>query len=349
MRTLFSIVFLLTFLSGYSQSTLSHRIKAGKGQQQARGFVFEDSNVDRQKDANERGIPGVLVSNGVDIVKTNSEGAYELPVEDDAVVFVIKPKDWMTPVNEHFLPQFYYLHDPKGYPDNFTYKGTEPTGKLPKEINFPLYPESSSDEFKMVVFGDPQPYNIEEVDFFAEDIVTELIDRTDLEFGVTMGDIVGNDLELFSPINQAVAKIGIPWYNVLGNHDINFMAPNDRLSDETFERVFGPATYAFVYGDVHFLVVDDVIKDDSVSSGSYVGGLRPDQFDFVTNYLATVPKENLVVLTMHIPLAKHGETFRQSDQKKLFDLLKEFPNTLSISAHTHKHDNRFYHKGSSAW
>lgn len=349
MRNLIAAIFLFSCFTGYSQSQPPHRIKARKGQQQVKGFVFEDKDGDRTMDNDEKGIAEVLVSNGVEIVRTDDEGAYSLPVSDDAVVFVIKPKDWMTPVNEHFLPQFYYLHDPQGYPDNFTYQGTEPTGRIPKEINFPLYPESGSDEFKMVVFGDPQPYNIEEVDFFAEDIVTELIGRTDLQFGMTMGDIVGNDLGLFSPLNQAVANIGIPWYNVLGNHDINFMAPNDRLSDETYERVYGPATYAFVYGEVHFVVLDDVIKDDSVGSGSYIGGLRADQFDFVANYLATVPKENLVVLTMHIPLAQHGETFRRSDQKKLFDLLKEFPNTLSISAHTHKHDHRFYHKDSSDW
>ncbi|MDW3192904.1 MAG: calcineurin-like phosphoesterase family protein [Cytophagales bacterium] len=349
MRIFLYAIIIISFLSGYSQSDLPHRIKAGKGEKQAKGFVYHDTNSNRTMDDGEKGIAGVLVSNGMAIVQTNAEGAYELPVADDAVLFVIKPKDWMTPVNEHNLPQFYYLHDPQGYPDNFTYKGTDPTGKLPKTINFPLYPESDADEFKMVVFGDPQPYNTDEVDFFAEDVVTELIDRTDLEFGVTMGDIVGNDLELFSPINEAVAKVGIPWHNVLGNHDINFQAPNDRLSDETYERVYGPATYAFVYGDVHFLVVDNVIKEESIGSGNYIGGLRPDQFEFVTNYLAILPKENLVVLMMHIPLAQHDETFRKSDQKKLFDLLKAFPNTLSISAHTHKHDNRFYHAGSSDW
>ena len=328
---------------------LPHRIKAKKGEGQAKGFVFHDVNENRRRDAAEPGIAGVAVSNGTDIVHTNEEGSYALPVSDDAIVFVIKPSNWMTPVNADFLPQFYYLHQPDGYPDNYRYKGTEPTGKLPKEINFPLYPENSSEQFKMVVFGDPQPYNIEEVDFFAEDVVTELIGRTDLEFGITMGDIVGDDLDLFSPLNQAVSKIGIPWHNVLGNHDVNYMAPNDRLSSATYESVYGPATYAFVYGDVHFIVVDNVIHKDEVGSRSYVGGLRPDQFEFVANYLATVPKDDLVVLTMHIPLAQHGDNFRKSDQRRLFELLSEFPNTLSISAHTHVHDHRFYHKDSSDW
>ena len=225
----------------------------------------------------------------------------------------------------------------------------KPTGDLPEEINFPLYKEADPEAFKMVVFVDPQPYNIDQIDYLAEDIVSELIGRKDLEFGMTMGDIVGDSLPLFTPLNQAVSKIGIPWYNVLGNHDVNYEAPNDKLSDETYERVFGPSTYAFVYGNVHFIVVDDVIHEFKSGSRRYVGGLKLDQLTFVGNYLKNVPKDDLVVLNMHIPLVQHGESFRQSDQKKLFDLLKDFPHMLSISAHTHKQNNIFFHQDSTDW
>jgi hypothetical protein len=45
----------------------------------------------------------------------------------------------------------------------------------------------------------------------------------------------------------------------------------------------------------------------------------------------------------------HGESFRQSDQKALFDLLKEFPHTLSISAHTHVQDHKFFGADSTDW
>ncbi len=343
-------VALLFFQCAQEQSNkLPSSISSGQHETSAIGYVFHDANKNSKMDPNEKGIAGVAVSNGTDIVQTNHAGRWELPVTNDEIIFVIKPGEWMTPVNDQNLPRFFYLHKPDGSPEHFVFKGVDATGALPDEINFPLYPENDSEEFKIVVFGDPQPYSIEQVDFLAEDIVTELIGLDDLKFGMTMGDIVGDDLELFSPLNQAVSKIGIPWYNVLGNHDINFLAPNDELSDETYERVYGPATYAFVYGDVHFIVIDDVIYNGDSASPGYVGGLRPDQFEFVSNYLGIVPKNDLVVLTMHIPLAQHGETFRTSDQKKLFDLLKDFPHTLSISAHTHVHDNRFFHEGSSDW
>ncbi len=52
---------------------------------------------------------------------------------------------------------------------------------------------------------------------------------------------------------------------------------------------------------------------------------------------------------MHIPLAQHGDRFRTQDQKHLFDLLKEFPNTLSISAHSHVQNNVFFHQDSTDW
>lgn len=314
----------------------------------AKGFVYHDVNENEVMDEGEVGIANVYVSNGVDIVKTEKGGKYKIPISDDAIIFVIKPRDWMTPVDKLNLPRFYYIHKPGGSPDNFVYKGVEATGALPENINFPLYAEKGKSKFKMIVFGDPQPYSLEEVDFFSENIVSELVGVKGVEFGMTMGDIVGDNLDLLKPMNQAVAKIGVPWYNVLGNHDVNFQADRDELSDETFERVYGPPNYVFVYGDVHFIVVDNVIMNAPVGDRGYVGGLRPDQIEFVKNYLKLISKDDLIVLTMHIPLVQH-ERFRESDQKKLFALLSEFPHTLSISAHSHTQNNTFFHEESSHW
>jgi len=324
-------------------------IAPGQNEKQASGYVYHDTNQNQEKDEGESGIAGVTVSNGRDVVVTAGDGHYALPVTDDSPVFVIKPKDWMTPVNEDNLPQFYYIHKPEGSPDDYRYQGVKPTGGLPEEINFPLYRSEESNEFKMLVFGDPQPYSLEDIDFLAEDIVSELTDRGDLAFGMTMGDIVGDSLNYFRAINQTVAQVGIPWYNVIGNHDHNYQAPNDSLADETFEHVYGPATYAFEYGQAHFIVLDDIIHESKAGSHRYVGGFRDEQLTFVENYLKTVSKDELVVLTLHIPFAKKGESFRQEDQEKLFTLLKDFPHTLSISAHTHVQNNWFFDQDSTNW
>jgi len=332
-----------------SGSGLPSEIAPDQGEKQASGYVYHDRNGNEKRDKGESGIAGVAVSNGQNVVVTNEEGHYGIPVSQDAPVFVIKPPNWMTPLNEQNLPQFYYIHKPEGSPDDYRYQGVKPTGDLPGEINFPLTRHEESNEFKMLVFGDPQPYSLQDVDFLAEDIVRELTDPTNLAFGITMGDIVGDSLNYFPAINQTVAQVGIPWYNVMGNHDQNFQAPRDEGADETFERVYGPATYAFEYGDAHFIVLDDVIHQIQDGSPSYVGGLREDQLTFLKNYLKTLSKDDLVVLTMHIPFAKKGNSFRQEDQEKLFALLKDFPHTLSIAAHTHIQRNMFFTRDSTSW
>ena len=314
--------------------------------QTATGYVYHDENENRTLDAGEEGIEGISVSNGREVVQTDDNGRYELAVDNDDIIFVVKPKGWMTPVDHHNLPQFYYIHKPNGSPET-EYPGVAPTGPLPDEVNFPLYERESITSYWSLIFGDPQPYSIRQIDYLANDVVSELVGVDSVEFGMTMGDIVGDSLALFDELNSTVAQVGIPWSNVPGNHDINYDVEDDTLSDETFERVYGPATYAFAYGNAHFVVIDDVIYPENGSG--YVGGLRGDQIEFLGNYLDTVPDDELVVLTMHIPLVKHGDSFRSSDQRKLFELLQDHPHTLSISAHTHRQEHKFFGQDAPGW
>ena len=304
--------------------------------QSVSGFVYEDTNANGRKDNKERGIASVAVSNGREVVLTDNKGKYELPIEEDNILFVITPTGYNPPVNEKNQPQFYHIHKPAGSPD-FKFKGVAPTGKLPKSLNFGLSPIDTKDNFKVLLFGDPQPYTREEVDFFARGIVREVEGVEDVEFGLSLGDLVGDDLSLFSPYIEAVQKVGIPWYNLLGNHDLNFDAEVDMLSDETFEANFGPANYAFNYGKVHFIVLDDVLYPDPRDGKGYWGGFREDQLEFVKNDLKHVPKDHLIVLAFHIPISEPGpgDSFRDEDREQLFNLLKDYPHTLSLSAHTH--------------
>lgn len=314
----------------------------------ATGFVFHDQNANNIKDSKEPGIPNVLVSNGIQIVKTSIDGSYQIPVKDDTCIFVIKPKSWLPPVNEYNLPQFHYIHKPGGSPQTYKYAGVAPTGPLPDEINFPLTPNDETKPFKVLVFGDPQPETIEEVGFFDRDIVSELHDLQDVAFGLTLGDIVDDDLDLFEPINQSIRKIGIPFYHVYGNHDMNFDAPNDLLADETFERVYGPATFAYNYGDALFIHLDNVIYPQA-KKRKYIGGFRSDQMQFLENLLAHTPKDQLIILNMHIPLflqPNFGETFRVEDRSAFFNILSLYTNTFSMSAHTHSQRHHFFDKDS---
>ena len=265
--------------------------------QTATGYVFHDINGNERKDAGEPGVSGVLVSNERDVVMTDGSGYYELPVDDDTILFVIKPRNWRTLIDDHNLPRFYYIHKPKGSPD-LKYGGVAPTGPLPESVDFPLYPTEEPDRFNVILFGDPQPYSIEQVNEFAQDIIPEVIDFVEAEgaaFGVSLGDLVGDDLNLFHPLNDFVSSVGIPWRNVYGNHDMDFDSPGDEHADETFNRVYGPTTYAFQYGPALFVVIDNVIYNGPTEDrpkGSYQAGLTDDQRAFLNNFVDSFwPKE----------------------------------------------------------
>jgi hypothetical protein len=310
---------------------------AAIAEQMAEGRVFVDSNKNGALDDGERLLEGVAVSNGRDVVKTDSQGHYSLSVTDDTIVFVIKPNGYRTPMDQDHVSRFYYIHKPNGSPEGLKFPGVEPTGPLPKEINFPLYEQDEPAQFDVLFFGDPQPRNQQEIDYIAHDVVEELV-GSQAAFGVTLGDILFDDLSLFDSFNRTIGRIGIPWYNVIGNHDINFAVDKDELSDETYERVYGPAYYSFNYGNVHFVVVDDVHWMTDGEKRFYRSGLSDAQLDFIENDLARVPQQQLVVAMMHIPLVR-STPWLEPKRERLFRILESRDHCISLSGHTHHHEH----------
>lgn len=298
------------------------------------GIVFVDDNENHRLDSGEAGIPGVGVSNGEVVVQTDAQGRYTIGCAAACTVFVIKPGDYQFPTDEHQLPRFYYTHNPTGSPQ-LKFGGHARTGAMPETLNFPLLKRPVRRQFRVLVFGDPQPADLVEIGYLDRDIIAELRDAEDVEFGFSLGDLVHDDLGLFGPLNRAISAIGVPWFNVPGNHDVDFDAPDDETSDDTYESVYGPGTYAMQHGDVHFIMLDNVLYEP----GSYRGGLTERQFEFIKNDLALVPESNLIVLAMHIPLVDSATTKRGFDPQhrhRLLGLLARFPNTVSLSGHTHQ-------------
>jgi 3',5'-cyclic AMP phosphodiesterase CpdA len=313
------------------------------GQKTAKGIVFEDLNRNLLKERNEKGIGQVAVSNGKDVVLTGTDGSYSIPVSPGQILFVIKPADYALPVNEHNQPQFFYIHKPNGSP-KLEFAGSAPTGELPKMVNFPLIPAEKKDRFSMFVFGDPQPYSAEEVEFFRKGLVAEANKVPGMDMGISMGDLVGDNLDLQPLYIKAVQEMGIPWFNVIGNHDHNYDGGTDSLCDETFEKNFGPTTYSFNHGWVHFIVLDDIMTPDPRGGGGYWGGFRKDQIAFLKNDLKVVPNDRLIILAFHIPISENegGDPFRDEDRNALFEMLRDYPNTLTLSAHTHFQSQDFF-------
>ena len=313
----------------------------GYGQTSVRGYVYHDENGNGKKESREPGIAGVGVTNGKDVVQTDGNGYYELPATDDMVVSVIKPSGYAVPLNGGNQPRFYYIHKPAGSPES-AFPGVAPTGPLPELVNFPLQPREEASDFKVLIFGDPQADNMTNAMYFDKAIIGEVAGTDEAVFCISLGDL--GAMTLYPTYIHSMSKLGMPWYSVIGNHDLN-AATADTLSDETYEANFGPANYAFNYGNAHFIMLDDVISPAPGKNGGYIGGFRDDILSFVKNDLRYVPEDRLVVLVFHIPIYEFEpgpDQFRKGDVQALFDLLAGYRHTVSLSGHTHSQNHHFF-------
>jgi hypothetical protein len=317
------------------------------------GLVFEDRDGSGRPGPANPGLPGVLVSNGREVAVTDADGRYNLPLPDEAAIFVIKPAGFMPPVDPATnLPRFFHLHQPQGSPVSLSleFAGIAPTGPLPASVDFGLTRQEEPSAFEVVLFTDPQPETDVEVDYIREDII-EALAGTKARFGVTAGDIMFDDLSLYNRYNRIIGTIGLPWWNIGGNHDLNFEAPDRRYSRETFKRVFGPNYYAFFYAKTLFLMLDDVDylgadKTKPHGAGKYEGRIDATQLEFISDVLAHTPEDVLIVMAMHIPITTYLDPEnafdRLNNRDALFALFEGRRYTFSLAGHTHTTEHHYF-------
>ena len=312
----------------------------------AKGIVFEDVNRNLALDPGEKGVPGVMVSNQRDVVLTDAQGRYQIPVGEETVIFITKPAAYAVPLDAANLAKFYYIHQPQGSPPR-KYAGVKPTGPLPENINFPLFEKSEQDTFEAVVFGDPQPAGEEQIVFMQKKILSSLVGAP-YAFAIALGDEAFDDLNMFDRYIAAMAPLGFPVYNVPGNHDTNRDQADNRYSLETFKSKFGPSWYSFDQAKAHFVMLYDIRWYEETVEGKtkikYKGMFGQDQLVWLANDLQYVPKDKLVVLAMHIALKtviSESDVDNVVDRVRLFDLLKDREHVLVLAGHNHTMEHHF--------
>ncbi|MEM1087246.1 MAG: calcineurin-like phosphoesterase C-terminal domain-containing protein [Pseudomonadota bacterium] len=332
---------------------------AGDRADMAKGVVFLDSNQNSVQDEGENGLAGVKVSNGRDVVLTDTSGAYALPSRDDMAVFVIQPSGYQVPHNDSWVPQFAYQHKPDGSPKKLRYGGLPATGPLPQAINFPLIKSGVGDDFGCAILGDPQTYANQDISFFRDSTIDTILDRNDEtkpDCVVALGDVIGDDLGLIPRMAEVMSVLEAPQWWVHGNHDFDFDADFDEDSADSWRNLYGPNYFAFEIGDVLFISLDNVVypctAEDAKREGreycvtrdrkAYNGRITDDQMAFVENLLALTPEDKLVVVAHHIPFVSFvdsGSPVHQTDNVMELYALLEGREALSLSGHTHTIEN----------
>ncbi len=305
------------------------------------GAVFDDRNRNSQQDAGERGIAGVEVSNGREIVTTDRQGRYEISVRDGETVFLTQPAGYQVPVDEDNVAQFFYTHMPTGSPE-LRYGGIDPTGPLPDAVDFPLArtTDTLSRDQRCLIGGDIQTYTQEEVDYALRGAFADLTQRTDFTGcgALFIGDIVGDDLDLYDQTRELTSLLNGPARFLPGNHDLDLDADYDHRFD-TYRSQFGPDYYSYDAGDVHVVSLNTVqYSQGAPYNGTYNGGIDDEQLAWLRQDIANTPEDKLIVLATHIPLLNwhdQGSDRHQVDQvQAIHDIIGDRP-AVAFGGHSH--------------
>ena len=268
-----------------------------------------------------KGVADVVISDGYSVVKTAADGSYQLPVNSlSQHVFVSVPSGYGFPHDKHLARHYK------------TVSGTDHN-----EMNFELERlPVNDDNHQFIIWADPQVKNEKDVAKMMNQSVPDVqkylatLQSDTLIHGICVGDIVWDNHDLFGSYNKAVELCGVPFFQAIGNHDMDYRMGGDETSDATFKQHYGPTYYSFNRGKVHYVVLDDVWylgKDRE-----YKGYIAPHQLEWLKKDLSFVPTESLVVLCAHIPV--HSVENKQA----LYDILAPYKVHI-MTGHTHHNNN----------
>jgi len=273
--------------------------------------------------SNGKAISKVVMSDGYTVLETDKKGKYEFEPHAEAVAIFISTPRGHAFKNENGISRHYRLLQDVD---------------LEKQIDFDLVPLDQDDnEHQFFIWADPQVKNKKDVDRMMNESVPDVqkliaaSGKGTLLHGITVGDIVWDEHKFFPDYNNAVEQMGIPFFQCLGNHDMDYNQGGDERSDDTFQQTYGPTYYSFNRGQVHYVVMDNVryLGLDR----NYDGFITQNQLDWLEKDLSFVPTEKLIVLCLHIPVHKHTK-----NNTDLYALLTG-RNVHIMSGHTHYHQN----------
>ena len=305
-------------------------------------------------------IGGVAVSDGFSVVVTDNDGLYMMKPSSDAwYVFYSIPANCEV-VKSKTGPLFFS-------------RITNDTNKYDFELK--LRPDGKKEEkFALLTFADPQVSSSTGLKRFKNEAIPgikEFAKTLDIPcYGITLGDIIsnsttdedhygtetrGNSTSYMPEMLNAMrpGAVGFPIFQVMGNHDCNYFGLSCPLEPDShsstyqlkaqreFETIFGPINYSFNRGDVHIIGMRDIFYENNHTTRDYETGFLKEQYEWLVQDLAVVPKDKMVVLCVHIPLFGSVKNSGESGHyvKEVHQLLDQYKEAHIISGHTHYQRN----------
>ncbi len=318
-----------------------------ESRREIRGKVFLDLNGNNLPDPGERGIEGVLVTNGDDFKRTDAEGNFRLTSARAMNIWISSPRDYQ-PAEGFFLP-------------------VEPSRG---EYHFGLSPsKEGKQETVRVAFTSDLHLSDDPSISSQVEIVIKAIQSCQPHVVFILGDLHGdaNSAEaqraesIFKDVNQFRERLPVPSYCALGNHDIfGWSAEGDSplkhplFGKLMYEKLIGPRFYSLNIAGFHLIVLDVLEGKRREEGWNIFGWLDKKQQQWLREDLSTIPSETPLIILTHFPLlsshsAIYRDFFHQSPSSKYeylggsyvanldqwYNLLGHFRDITFISGHLH--------------
>lgn len=274
------------------------------------------------------GVPraGVVVSDGVNVVLTDSLGVYQMASEGRQHLFVSVPADCEIPVKD-------------GFPAFYKEIGDISDGGVAR-LDFELKSSPVKHSWKLVAIADPQigvPDTVDYADIVVPQIAEYVSTLGPNTYGLALGDLIWNTPQLYPAYRRETSRIGIPVFSVIGNHDHNELVHNDTESDRDFRNAMGPTYYSVNIGDCHLVALDDILYRGIKNRNDYSGAITPEQLEWLRKDLEHVSKDKTIILGLHIPTSRRNSPWKVDGHEELYALLSPFKSAEILSGHTHYH------------
>ena len=297
---------------------------------------------------NGTGIPGVIVSDGIEVTKTDQNGVYYLSSQKSTgFVFISVPGNYEVTTSGRF-PQFY--------------KKLAGGGSV-EQKDFSLIQTDNSRHVVLALADWHLAGRNDDLSQFTNSFLPD-VNATISEYqatgakvyALTLGDMswdaywYENSFALSEYIPY-MNMVNCPVFNIMGNHDNDPYYAGDWTATAKFRSVIGPTYYSFNLGNVHYVVLDNIEYVNTGGSQGNIGErnyndlVNTEQMEWLKKDLAAITdKSTPVIVAMHITLHKNPTLDANGNQVNGVTLnngsafiaaFQEFSNVHILSGHTH--------------
>lgn len=254
------------------------------------------------------GLADVVVSDGVEVVKTDKDGVYQFKsAKKWGYVFISIPKGYEVG-SEGVLPQFHATL-------------TEKADKAERH-DFNLV-KVNQEKYRVYFLGDmhlaDRTNDLNQFDNCMKEVKADIMDDDVKSYVITLGDMTW-DLYWYSrkyyfpqylnSVNYYFknATKQVQFFHTIGNHDHDMCKDGDFNTVVEYVKDIAPTYYSFNIGDVHYIVLDDILCTNVGGAASakpertYESEVTDEQLKWLVKDLSYVSQTTPVIVTSHAPV-----------------------------------------------